>query len=838
MFELKGNSTYMKKREKKSCLKNNLEEVFLGIIAFIVIAIIIVGAFCIVHKNFQLDQQATTILGTTAGIVGSMFGLTAASYAFIWADLRSDRQENRHLGKVLDLYSKRLWKLFTFSLVLTVIVIVMSLVTLALVQKITDPTLSEFGFKEGHIITRYQNQKFCWVSILTLINAGLSIMAICFMASMNWLIFKRDSQYSKTAGRILETIQQKYDMNIFDLEILDDTDAKKEKSYSPNSIEYEKIHNLEILVERILKNHESIGDAFSESQRREKLLSTIITNELYVPYGLKNKDRNFVQENLMWHYLDETKRKSRWEKCRQKAITEFDLLHGIGNKCCTKAKKKPCECDFISVYDDLLTYRDNSLVWQEQYIKKSEIKEETEEFTQIYKQRALRYTIKKRLLIFYLRGEMFSNMDLSGVSFSGADLRGANFSDCNLTGIRLKGANCEGTDFTRCRMTGMYFADILEEPNDNHGEIQLSCKDIPDEAGWNPYIGREITYLQNATFKGADVSRAYLKAPGQLKEYNNFPYADAQNNNVWKLDNGYKVFSLEGTNFDHAKMFFSYFKNVNFTNSSLAKAQMYNTGLIQTKAKSANFMATTLTNACMAWCDFENADFSDASLVETILIRTNFHGANMRNVNFAYSNIISCNFEGASCQNASFKNIVQSLSRVKKLNLDALSDVDLEEDVGLRFDYATLTNTDFSGAELNKVSFFNTVGQNCIFTKTKGKVVKFDSAIFNSSVFNADQFDNASLKDTIMQNSVFINVKFTNSVFEKADLSGSIFTIADKKCFMGGYMYDVDFSNVKGLSAANFKNMCLKNVNFIGTGIKKSDFYDNPNGVTIVNCKF
>lgn len=68
-------------------------------------------AYFIQEKMLRLDQYATTIFATTAGVVGSMFGLTAASYAFIWGELRSDRQANRHLERVLGNYRKRLWNL-------------------------------------------------------------------------------------------------------------------------------------------------------------------------------------------------------------------------------------------------------------------------------------------------------------------------------------------------------------------------------------------------------------------------------------------------------------------------------------------------------------------------------------------------------------------------------------------------------------------------------------------------------------------------------------------------------------------------------------------------------
>lgn len=61
-------------------------------------AVIIAGIWGIINickGNLRFDQHTTTILSTTAGVVGTMFGLTAASYAFIWGDLRSDSQDGR-----------------------------------------------------------------------------------------------------------------------------------------------------------------------------------------------------------------------------------------------------------------------------------------------------------------------------------------------------------------------------------------------------------------------------------------------------------------------------------------------------------------------------------------------------------------------------------------------------------------------------------------------------------------------------------------------------------------------------------------------------------------------
>ena len=795
------------------------------------------GCFHIDENGFRLDQYSTTILGTTAGIVGTMFGLTAASYAFIWGDLRSDRQENRHLSKVLERYSRKLWYLFACALGVTVLVIFTSLIGMALVQFITNPSLFNVKGQNGEIIAGYYNKKFIYISVITLINITFSVIAVIAMAWMNWDIFYRDFQYAAIAESVMRRIQKKYDMTLQD-----------KKGWNSDSIEYKKIHNLEILVERVLKNHESVGEAFAESQRRGKLLAAVIENELSLSYDIKKYQKEgHLESKAVWEYLDNEKRMCRYYQCRTNAIREYNMLDEKHVQ--VAGKLKPCKCSFISVYNDLLLYRDNSLVWEEKCKKNQKLlnggKVERHMAQGMFGQRALRYTIKKRLLIFYLRGENFSDMDLTEVSFSGADLRYSNLSGCNLTRIRLKGTNCEGTDFTRSKMTGMYFSDVHTEGADEVGEIQLTCRDIrlneesEDREGiccraWNPYTTKEATRFTEATFKEADVSRAYLKAPGELEGKQEFPY-DTLGVNQWKLGKEKVIFSLKGTNFDCAKIFFSYLKNIDLTNSSLTKAQMYNTGMVQIKAKSTNLSESILTHACLAWCDFENADFSSALLAETVLVRVSFKSAKIKNANFSYSNIVACNFEDASCQNASFKNIIQDFKRLKSKQPNALNGIDLGEERELRFCHATLTNTDFSGAQLDHILFNHAVGQGCIFTQIKGKHVVFDNAIFNSSVFNTARFEKGTFRYTVLRNSIFSSTRFIDCIFIKSDFSEALFTLSDKQYFIGGYMYRVDFSNIKGLTAACFADICLREINFRGLGIQKTDFL---NSVSLIDCIF
>lgn len=777
------------------------------ILAVIALVILVLSVFCMIHERFfRLDQHATTIFGTTAGVVGSMFGLTAASYAFIWGDLRSDRQSNRHLEKVLGQYREDLWRLFNRALQLTTVVIFSSLTGLAFAQKVTDPSLFKVVQRANIMLSFYYNKKSEYISFIAWFNLAISFAAIYIMFVMNQRIFNRSRQYTVIAEKILDQIDDKYNLEL--------EDRKRQRSLHKltnkdvNSLEYEKIHNIEILIERILKNHESIGEAFAGGQRREKLLTSVIKSGLEpvcCTTGQQNENESY-EIKMEWSYLREDKRKSRLEQCRKRAQLEYDVLFQSSDKDENKSgnRQKPYECGFIAVYDDLLGYRDNSLVYEENCSGKRKEKKII-----LAERRSLRYTIKRRLLIYYLRGETFSNMDLTGISFSGADLRYTNFSNCNLTGISLMGANCEGADFTGSKMTGMYFDDADRDHVNVTGEIRLACQG-DSESTWNPHTGEEPTCLKDAAFKEADVSRAYLKAPD-----NNVP------------------FSLEGTNFDNAKMFFSYFKNIDFTNSSLEKAQMYNTGLVRTKAKSANFTNATLTNACVAWCDFENADFTDATLTETILTHINFDGTKLINANFSYANITACSFEGASCQNVSFKNMIQNLDFMEKDRPKALGDIASIDFEPIRFCHTILTKTDFSGANLTKISFKNVIGQDCIFTKAEGDNMIFDSSLFASSIFNATHLRNSFFSDTIFRNSVFIGTKFVNGIFDKVDFSNILLNDAEDLCFSGGCMRKVNFSGSEGLSASSFENMILYAVDFSGTGIQECDFSAD---VRVIGC--
>ena len=825
-YNTKNKEIAKKKKRKKGYV---CRITITGVIVFVLILCGIIGCFC---EKIRLDQYSITILSTTAGIVGTMFGLTAASYAFIWGDLRSDRKENKHLEAVLQQYSSQLWAYFMTILISTIGVILISLIGMALAQHMMDSTLFETVGLQSPFISAYKNENFRCISVIICFNLGVSLFDIIMMAVMNYEIFARNAQYADIARNIMISIDDRYHLSLNNKEQKGDSASQKDDSDKTNqeentvdqkddSDEYEKIHNLEILVNRILKNHESIGEAFTESQRRKKLLTEVIRNGLSEQYGFKIKKKkeastDFNKNKMKWSYLPKDKMNSRFEKCLNKAKEEWKSLKT------QKESKDPVECCFINVYEDLMSYRDNSLIYEEN----SSGRKATE--IMLSKSVRLRHSIKRRLLCFYLIGENFTDMDCTNMSFSGADLRYTNFSRSNLSHVRLKGANCENADFTAARMTGIYFSDIPSAFPKNGGEIQVTYEDKGNE--WEPYCGREATCLKNATFKEADVSRIYLKAPGKISDSCVFPFCDDSEQVFSQFDSKYLPFSLEGTNFDYAKMFYAYLKNVSLGKASLEKAQLYNAGFVMVKAESANFSGATMTNACLAWCDFQNADFSGALMSETILLRVDFKGAKLSNANLSYSNIIACNFYGVSCQNVSFKNMIQNRDALKgKEKPDALSDINLDkqDNSNSRFEYSILTNTDFSGAILDEILFANCVGQNCLFSEAEGRQMLFSNSLFRSSVFNRTCFEECSFENTIFSNSVFINTHFINSTLCDIDFSDTAFTVAKEVCFTGGRISDSNFTNVKGLTEKCFDSITLERVDFSGIGLKKKKFAPN-----------
>ncbi len=199
---------------KKELLLYEQFDKMISILMAVVVLVTIYGVIEMYFGKIRFDQYAMDILGTTAGIVGTMFGLTAASYAFIWGALKSDGGENRHLEKVLETYKDWIWLFFMRSLLLTVLVVFSSLGGMALAQKLAETNLYKTVSKGGETFAKYYNQKYECISWLVLLNLYFSVTVVGIMARMNWIIFNRDVQYAAIAESNLKSVCEKYDMEL------------------------------------------------------------------------------------------------------------------------------------------------------------------------------------------------------------------------------------------------------------------------------------------------------------------------------------------------------------------------------------------------------------------------------------------------------------------------------------------------------------------------------------------------------------------------------------------------------------------------------------------------
>lgn len=743
---------------------------FLGLTYFIIC--------CIFNTKFifRLDQYASTISGTIIGVVGTMFGLTAASYAFVWGELKSEGESNPRLAQILIAYKSKLWTLFFNSLILTFSIIGLNLLLLGGIQCITDPTLyySESGTiaDKNVIINTYYNENYDFVTLCVLIDLTLSIFNVLLMAELNYEIFNRKRSYEKIAIEKLHSLEKNYNLELTYEDSKEEIDKFKLQNYDINA-EFNKIHYLELLVNRILKNHESEGDVYSYVYNEEKLLEQIVC--------LKVSNSKFDMKDII----------------NTKEL--FDLREKSNCQGSDTKGKKPVDVEFSKVYSDLILYRNAQLVFEDTNIRGT----------------MLKCTIKKRLLILFMSYERFDGMDLANVSLSGADLSYSNFSNCNLKGVRLKGTNCLGTDFSNSRMPGMHFPGKLSSNNSknnaNNDDIVIT-NDSNVNGKWNVYTVHMPTCLEKATFANADISRMTLLADGEFDNSNNFPF---DNDKIMVIENK-TPFSLRDVNFDCAKLFSAMFNNIDLSQASIFKAQMFNSELILVNSPNVNFSETVLTYSIIKYSSFVRSNFQKSVISNCNICRSDFSYTNLSESNFSNSKINNCNFKNAICNCTSFKNITCDNKEVN---------------ICISFEYATMRDADFSNANLFRVDFSHANVLNCIFTSSDIKNGNFFYTVLSSTIWNSSKIKDSKFISAVMRDGVFLYAEFFNCCFKNTDFSNSIVNCK----FVEGTMDHVKFCNVKGLNPNLFKHIKLNYVDFTGCGVAEKDF---SHGVVLNNCIF
>ena len=737
------------------------------------------------YLAFRLDQYMSTLCSTLAAVVITMFGLSAASYAFVCSELRAEESKKPYLSKVLKKYFENMWIYFISSLIFSGMALVTCVFCLSFGQYLGSDVLLEV-FSETQI--RYYNDSFTVLCILTFAVCIISLTAFFVMLAFNYHIFQREAKYDKIAIEMRQEIASRY--------------AQPENEEDQTDIGLEKVNNLEKLINRIIKNHEDVGKSFNSEERNDRMISNLFLRKINDGYLSENNTCSHT-----WDSIKNTeKRQSRWDCCCEMAKHDKEWLEKE-ESCDRKTEPAlPSDIGFTEVYDDLICYRDTVLVSKNSQKEKDQIRQAV----------CLRRSIKKRLLIFMMWGESFNGMDLSRMSLSGGDFQNTDFSKCDLTYSRLKGAYCKEADFSNAKMPGLYFIDS----GNCDGEIAVTFKD--DSKGvWDPYNGKEATYFSGATFANADVSRACLLAEGPLWN-DSFPFDSAD-----EPEKEY-LFSMENTSFDYAKLYSSRLANINFDKANFQKALIFNSVWFQCSAEKAGFEGVTMTNSVVVSCNFHGSDMNGIVFPGSILYRNNFRGVLLENANFSDSNILRCNFSNSYCHNASFVGVIQDKCKVcdslKCHQLDSGSIAgSLDDDCNVDFSYATLSKTDFSAADLSRINFSFAVGKDCIFTNANGSGTIFDKALLSSSIFNKTHLENALFSGTVLMDSVFMGCQFSACSMEGTDMSRSIFILGDAPMFSQSELIDVDFSYSRGLTPAFFENITLIRCDFRGSGVTSQD---------------
>ena len=289
-----------------------------------------------------------------------MFGLTAASYAFVCSELRTEEQIRPHLKHILVEYRNDLWGQFVYSLILTAETAATSLICLGLAQKISASDLYVLAQRNDRtFLASYENSGFRWISGLTALNILFGLLAIAVMVFHNTMIFRRENQYSTLAKSMLERIVEPY-------RCPDKLNSQMDKIQQN---ELEKIHNLERLLNRVLRNHESIGESFVSETRESHLLRAVLSQKLTQGFLA---DKDLSEEDILQgkvgiplemarRGMSLKKQRACWLRCHQQACMEYQWIAVPAASGPTGALE-PVSHSFVQVCDDMLCYRDSKLV--------------------------------------------------------------------------------------------------------------------------------------------------------------------------------------------------------------------------------------------------------------------------------------------------------------------------------------------------------------------------------------------------------------------------------------------------------------------------------------------
>ena len=303
----------------------------------------------------------------------------------------------------------------------------------------------------------------------------------------------------------------------------------------------------------------------------------------------------------------------------------------------------------------------------------------------------------------------FMNSDLSNSIFIGSNLSGADLSDTNLSGVSLS-----TTDLTGAKLTGADLSDT------NLTGMDLSGMDLS---------GMKLT--------GADLTDVNLSGMDLTKV--NFDMTDLSGKKI--SDSNFDFVSLKDTKMDNIDFSHTKMREVDLTkinNKDLSNSNLFRTSITYSNLKNIDISNTAISESNLHNSDLSKIDFT--KIKDIFIQRVNFVNAKLVDANFSGMKFIEKNPDGlvkvemsSPINNEIFKEIeglgindTQALLNYSNhdltqllwnANLYSVIVVDKKIIDGVlkifyvsvvQFQYADLTNADFSNADLTYALFANT----------------------------------------------------------------------------------------------------------------------------------
>lgn len=369
--------------------------------------------------------------------------------------------------------------------------------------------------------------------------------------------------------------------------------------------------------------------------------------------------------------------------------------------------------------------------------------------------------------------------DLSGLDFSNRDLRGAcfvgaNLQDCKFNNAKLDQATLEGADLSRADFTG------------------VSARDTNLQAA----------KIQSAKIEKADFSRAYMPharvhdlerdsvsgergTPDKLRvAKSNFNFADLSNANLDGArieDSSFDYAELSGVSLANAVIQRSKMRHANLERAILNNCQIIETDLSGAILRQAESKKATFKNAVLENVDARSMNLSGSEIDELCkLSGAKLEKAIMRKVKADRVNFVGANMKEANLQYAQLKGAVVEGVNLQFSNLE-----------GVVAEGIKASGVDMTGANLTDIS-----ARGGEFKEAQLEGIKAHRAEMSEAVLEGANLRGAKMHDAILKQVNLRKADLRNAELERANLEKA--NVEEAKVNDGTDMHHAKVEEVKG----------------------------------------